>query len=239
MQTITLIFNQLLYRPLFNALVLLYNWIPDFGIAIIILTVLIRLVLFPLNQRSIASQKKMTKLQPKLQQLQRKFKDNKEQLSQVLMAFYRKHQINPLGGCLPVLVQLPILLALFRVFIDGLRPEALTNLYSFVNNPGQINPYFLGLINLAEKSLLLALFAGIFQFIQTKMISPNIKKPVNGMAGAISKQMLYLMPIITVFIAWRFPAGLPLYWITTTLFGIGQQYYVFSKDNPKHSQRTN
>jgi len=229
-------FNVILYQPLFNALVFLYQYLPghDFGVAVIVLTILIRLILYPLMVQSIKSQKTLSELQPKIQEIQSKYKDDKEKQAKAMMELYQKEKINPFGGCLPLLLQLPILIALYQVFWKGLRPEAMKNLYSFIPNPGTIDPTFFGLINLGEASLVLALLVGITQFFQTKMVTPKTAKIKKGdqmsqFSGMMQKQMLYFFPIFTVFILWRLPAAIALYWIITALFSIGQQYLIFKK----------
>jgi len=165
MNTISFLFNEALYRPLFNGLIFLYNAIPphDFGAAIILLTIIIRLILYPLNQKAITSQKALSQLQPQVKELQAKYPTDKVKQSQLLMELYKKNNINPASGCLPLLIQLPILIALYRVLLNGLKPESLSALYSFVSQPGLIDPMFLGLINLAKAYIPLAILAGIFK----------------------------------------------------------------------------
>jgi len=228
-------YQTILYQPLFNALVLLYEHLPghDFGIAVIVLTILIRLILYPLMVQSIKSQKVLSELQPKIQEIQQKYKGDKEKQARETMGLYQKEKINPFGGCLPLLIQLPILIALYQVFWKGLQPGAMVNLYGFVSHPGVIDPTFLGVINLAQASLILAVLAGILQFFQTKMITPKTpksKKEEGQMAqfsGMMQKQMLYFFPIFTVFILWKLPAAIALYWVVTALFSIFQQYLIF------------
>ena len=232
-------FHTILYQPLFNALILIYQYLPgqDFGIAVIVLTILIRVALYPLMVKSLKSQKALSELQPKIQEIQQKYKDNKEQQSKEMMVLYKNEKINPFGGCLPLLLQLPILIALYRVFWKGLSPESMGFLYSFVPNPGTINPSFLGLINMAEPNLILAFVAGITQFFQTKMLLPQQKtsKEKTDQMGQFStmmqKQMLYFFPILTVLILWRLPSAIGIYWIVTAVFSIGQQYVIFKKKN--------
>ncbi|MDO8424797.1 MAG: YidC/Oxa1 family membrane protein insertase [bacterium] len=236
------IFNAVLYQPLFNALVFLYDYLPgrDFGVAVILLTVLIRLVLYPSMVKSLKSQRAMAELQPKIKKIQEDFKNDKERQAKETMALYQKEKINPFGGCLPLLVQLPILIALYRVFWKGFQTEELNNLYSFVPRPEQIDPNFLGgLINLAVPSLVLAFLAGAGQFFQTwyqNKLNPQAsasKGAADQFSGIMQKQMLYFFPVFTVFILWKLPAAIGLYWITTSLFSILQQYLVFKKKNVK------
>lgn len=226
------IFNEFLYHPLFNLLVFLYNTASfgDIGLAIVLMTILIRLVLWPLSQKAIQSQKSLQDLQPKIKAVQEKFKDNKEEQSKALMALYKENKVNPFSGCLPILIQLPIMIALYRVFLKGFDVGSLSMLYPFIKNPGLINPISMGLISLALPSKILAVLAGVFQFWQAKIMMPkkNIpeapKKSDEFMAQAISKQTLYFLPILTVIISWKLPAGLALYWTITTLFTVLQQY---------------
>lgn len=239
------LFNEVLYRPLLNALVFLYNIIPgqDFGIAIIVLTILIRFVLFPLSYKSIKSRKALSALQPKIKEVQKKYKSKEEQ-SRELMKLYKEHKVNPVSGCLPMLVQLPILIALYRVLINVLKPESLSALYSFIKNPGVINSSFLGILDLSKNSPILAILAGASQFFYSKITmkySPSTPQPTSQKGSldiqkTMSKQMIYFMPVITVFIAWNFPAGLPLYWLISTVLGLAQEYYFLRKNHGKDSK---
>ncbi|MFH1575753.1 MAG: YidC/Oxa1 family membrane protein insertase [Candidatus Nealsonbacteria bacterium] len=232
-------FNTVLYQPLFNALILIYLYLPghDFGVAIIVLTILIKLIFYPLGVQAIRSQKALAQLQPKMKEIQEKFKNDKEQQSREMMELYKREKINPFSGCLPLIIQLPILIGLYRVFWNGFGETQLNFLYSFVPNPGQINTMFLGMMDLSQASIVLAILTGIAQFFQSKMMMTTQQKKSTGPTGMsqmMQKQMLYLFPIFTVFILWRLPAAVALYWITTTLFTIGQQYIILKKhDSPR------
>ncbi len=232
------IFNTLLYRPLFNFLVLIYNYLPghDFGLAIIILTLVIRLILYPSSVKSAKSQKALNELQPKIQEIKEKYKGEKEKQARATMELYKKEKINPFGGCLPTLIQLPFLIALFLIFKnfkDGLDFTKLAVLYRFVPSPGIIEePMFLGLVNLAQPNIILAVLAGIFQFIQTKMIMSKSKKSEaksSDFSRMMQKQIVYFFPIITVFILLKLPAAIGFYWIVSSLFLIIQQYFILKK----------
>lgn len=230
-------FNTFLYRPLFNGLILIYNIIPghDLGIAIIVLTAIIRLAFAPLSKKSIQSQKAMSEIQPKIKELQKKYKDNKEEQVKQVMALYKEHKVNPMAGCLPILIQLPILIALYKVFLDGLDINQLSALYGFVQHPQTINVMFLGIVNLsATGNIVLAFLAGLFQFIQTKMMMPKKDLTGNKQQGggldmtSMMGQMTYMMPLLTVYIAWKLPAALALYWIVITVLGIVQHHFTKS-----------
>ena len=231
------IFNITLYKPLFNILVLLYDYIPghDFGVSVIVLTSIIRILLFPLGSQGIRSQRALQEIQPKIKKIQEKYKDNKEKLARATMELYQKEKVNPFSGCLPLLIQLPILLALYRVFWRGLLPGSLVNLYSFVPFPGQINPISLGIINLGKPSVVLAIITGIVQFIQTKMVTPKQEKSnKSGFSDMLQNQMLYFFPAFMVLILLKLPAALALYLIVTSVFTIFQQYVIFKEPLSKN-----
>lgn len=228
------LYNAILFQPLLNLLVFLYDHIGDIGISIIIITILIRIILLYPSFKALKSQKALQELQPKIKKLQEQHKDNKEEQTKALMDFYKENKVNPFSSCLPMLIQLPIIFALYRVFRTGLSEIDTSLLYSFIESPGNINTMFLGIVNMAETNIFLAILAGVLQFVQSKMMLSKNKnnKPVKGagplgdMQGMLGKQMTYLMPAMTVFIAMSLPSGLALYWITTTLFAIAQQYVI-------------
>ena len=159
------------------------------------------------------------------------------------MEFYRQNKINPFGSCLPMLIQMPVLIILYYVFRSGLDTNHFYLLYSSTPRPEGLNTYFLG-TNLAISSIYFAVVAGILQFVQTKMLTPktaankNKTNNTNGATDQIQKvftnQFVYLMPFFTIFIAMTLPAALSLYWIITSLFSIIQQAWIFkfNKNNP-------
>jgi len=148
------------------------------------------------------------------------------------MALYKDKKINPLAGCLPLLIQLPILVALYRVFLDGVKPENLNMLYAFVHNPGELNKIFLGLVEITAKSPWLAFLAGGLQMIQAKVSAKNMPVGGNKELSALSSQMLYFFPVMIIIIGWNLPAGVMLYWVASTLFSIGEQWFV-KRNGPK------
>lgn len=223
------IFSVIFYQPIFNLLVYLYNVIPghDLGLAIIALTLIIRLILYWPSKKSIVSQKELASLQPEIDALKEKYRDDKDKLGPEMMALYKRKKINPFSSCLPMLIQLPFLFAIYRVFYNGLtKTNAMSALYGFVANPGPLNTMAFGFFDLAKKSIFVAVLAGLAQFWQSKMMMG--KKKQTGMAGAMGSQMTYMMPVITIIIGAQFPAGLTFYWLLTTLFSVVQQYIVLS-----------
>lgn len=234
------IFKVIIYQPLYNALIVLYDIIPDLGVGIIILTLIIRFLLIPIARKSIESQKKMQEIQPKIKELQKKYKNDKQRQGVEIMELYKKHGVNPASGCLPMIVQIVFLIALYRVFILGISTGGDASLlYSFVKNPGHLNTIAFGFLDLNKGNFVLAAIAAILQYFQTKMIMAKkeaqpLKAEKNpdepDFSTIMQNQMLYLGPILTFVIGLQFPAGLPIYWITTTLFMIVQQYYIFKKE---------
>ncbi len=234
MTFIKLILKTILYKPLFNALIFLIWLIPGHNVAwaIIILTIVIRIILLPPSLKAARQQKKLRDLQPKIQEIQEKYKDNKEKQAQAMMEFYKTHKVSPLGSCLPLLIQLPILIVLYYVFLNGLGFERFDLLYSFTPRPDVIKTIFLGIDLAKPERWILPVLAGGLQYIQSRqMMPPSKSNQKNDMSQMLSKQMLYIMPLFTVIIAGQFPAAMPLYWIVTTLFGIGQQWWV-DRENP-------
>ncbi len=229
-----LFLKTILYYPLFNALMFLVWLIPNHNVgwAIIGLTVIIRLILLPSSLNASRQQRQMQLLQPKLQAIQEKYKDDKQKQAEELAKFYKDNKVNPLGSCLPLLIQLPILIVLYQVFIHGLDMSRFALLYSWMPRPDFIQTMFFGLDLAKPDKYILPIIAGALQFYQGYQMTPKTepgKQPET--AQMISKQMMYMMPLFTIFIAGRFPAALPLYWVITTLFAIGQQWWVMRENN--------
>ncbi len=230
------IYHALLYQPILNLMVGFYNFLfHDFGLAILALTLIVRGALWPLTHKSLANQKAMLEIQPKIKEVQEKYKDNKEEQAKAMMAVYAEHKVSPLSSCLPLLIQLPLFIALYRVLSAGLKSEGLNDLYSFVSNPGTISTLSLGFLDLSKPSIVLALLAAAAQFWQAKMMQrkdvakhADASKDEDTMA-IMNKQMLYMMPAMTLFIGWKLPAGLTLYWLFTNLAMILQQKIAFKK----------
>lgn len=229
-------FHSFIYQPVYNILVFFYNVVPghDFGVAIILTTLLIKTLFIPLSQKQIESQKKMQELQPKIKELQKKYKDDKEKQTKAIMELYKEHKANPLSGCLPLIVQLIVLIAIYRVIINishaGFSISS-ADLYAFVTNPGAVKHLFLNFIDLTKPNYVFAALSALAQYYQTKMLfqrqneGKSVEKTADepDFASIMNKQMLYLGPGITFFIGVTFPAALSLYWLFSTLFMIFQQ----------------
>jgi len=238
MNPITFAYTEFLFRPLFNLLVGITNLLPthSVGLAIIAVTVLIRILLLPsaIHQARHMhnNQQKMTGLKDKLKEINEKFKDDQTKKAEATMKLYKEAGVNPLGGCLPLLIQLPILIALYRVFLIGLGSDTWHYLYSFVSDPQSIQMMFFG-VNLGEPSLLLGIIAGLAQFFQMRYLTSATPPPAPGgnedsakMMASFQKNMMYIFPVMTVFIAMQLPSALALYWLVATVFAIGQQYFI-------------
>lgn len=228
------IFNLVFFLPLYNLLLWLSAHLPgaDVGLAIIVLTLLVRILLFPLQHRIVKTQAVLKKLEPSLQRLKEKYAADKAEQARQVMALYREHGVNPFAGFLTLLIQLPILLALFWVFKDSFRlnPDWV---YSFITHPDALNPYLLGWLDISSRNYFLALAVGISQFIQMKLASPPLPAPAKGansfgsdLGRSLNWQMRYIMPAMVAFFAGTLPAAISLYWLTSNLFSIVHEWWL-------------
>lgn len=246
-------YNTFLYEPIFNALIYLYHVLPghDLGVAIIVLTLIIKLILFWPSLSALKAQKKLQDTQPKIEAIRKQYKDNKEELGKQLMTFYKENKVNPFSSCLPLIIQLPILIALYNAFFHGLQVDAVTrllandqiaHLYGWlaaIYTAQPINTTMFGVLDLAAKhNIVLAVLAGLAAFFQAKtMQAKRAAIKVEGSkdedtAAILNKQMMYMLPIFTVVFGYQFPAGVTLYWLVSTLFSLGQQLYFLRIKKP-------
>ena len=224
------LYQAVFYRPILNILVYFYETIAgrDFGIAIILVTLLIRLVLYPLFHKGAKHQMTLQRLQPKIKKLQELHKDDKKKQTEAMMELYKEHGVNPFLSIVLLVVQLPILISLYQIILSGLKVGGIgSGLYSFIASPQTINALFLGLVNLKERSLVLVFLAAIAQYFQARLAiyrAPNAGPPSS--VERMAKQMAFIGPIITVVIFYNLPAGVGLYWFVSSLFSIIQQLIV-------------
>ena len=221
-----------LIKPISDLLMFLSKIVPghDLGIVIILLTLIIRLVLFPLSRQSIRAQSKMASHKDQIKEIQAKYKTKEEQ-SRELMKFYKENKINPFSGCLPMIIQLVILIALYQVFIGILNSQ-----------DSSINYIFLGFLDLSKKNVVLAVLAGISQIFASLLAmkrtasipQPGASEKSAAMQKNLNRQMSYILPVFTVFIALKLPAGLALYWVASTTLGVVQDYYLYKKFSPQN-----
>lgn len=236
------LYHAIFLKPIFNALVFLYDAVGDVGVAIILLTIAVRIILFPIFMQSLKSQGALQAIQPKLSKLKEQYKGEREKLAKATMELYRQEKVNPASSCLPLLVQMPVFIALYQAMRIGLENGGAEFIYGFVPHAETIDPLAFGFINFASKSIPIAILAGISQFFQAKMFS--MRKPDVSTAGskdesmlaAMNKQMLYVMPAMTVIVGASFPAGVIFYWLVTNILSIVQQYFFLkpkTAENPK------
>jgi YidC/Oxa1 family membrane protein insertase len=231
--------NTFIYQPIYNALIFIAQHVAlqDVGLAVVILTILIRLVLYPLSKKSIASQYKMKALEPKIQAIKAQNLP-KEEEARKTFELYKTEKINPFSGCLYLLIQIPILFALYRVFMHGIyQPDSL---YAALSTEGLSN-YFLGLVDITKPFLLFAILAGVTQALQA-FLAP---KPMVGgadekgfqaqFAKSMSVQTRYVLPVLIIFIAAKLAAAVALYWTVANLFSIGQELYFRKTIRKQHA----
>ena len=223
------VFHEFLYRPLLNGLVFLYEHVTfgDVGAAIILLTVIIRFILYPLFRKSMRNQMLLQHIQPMVKRIQEEHRDDREKQAKALLELYREHKVNPFSGFLLILVQLPILFALYRVFLNGFSTEAFKDLYAFIPQPETLNAISLGLLNLTEPNIVVVGIAAIAQYFQARLALPKRKPGAEtSPADKIGRQMVYLGPVLTIVVLVNLPSAVGIYWTTTSLFSIVQQWFV-------------
>ena len=233
-----------------NIIVFFYSFTHNYGMAIILMTVLIRVILYPLMQKQMVSMREMQKIQPLMKAVQEKYKNDKERLNKELMALYKEHKVNPMSGCLPLLIQMPILILLFQVLrkfkyyipnteiIDG-GFLWIANQYTVMENGELVTKAGLalserlipfGIFGIEYIGILPFLVAGSM-YLQQKMTSTGgtAAGKDGGSAQQTQKMMTIMMPLMIGFMSFSLPSGLTLYWFTSTLLGIGQQYLINKK----------
>ncbi len=232
-------FKIILYIPFLNLLVFFYNVVPghDLGVSIILLTLSIKLLLLPLSMKAVKGQKELKELQPKLEEIKKKYAKDKESQTKAIMNLYKENKVNPFSSCLPLLIQLPVLIAVFQVFKAGLIDVNLP-IYSFIHNPGALNTLGFGFLILSAPNIFLAIITGIGQYIQASMLSSNrLPKSATNKEGAkdesmmtnMNKQMKFMMPVMTIVIGSTLPSGLMIYWFIGIIFTILEQKIIFRR----------
>ncbi|HVQ45013.1 MAG TPA: YidC/Oxa1 family membrane protein insertase [Candidatus Saccharimonadia bacterium] len=232
-------FNTILVYPIFNLLAILYGFVHDFGFAIIILTAIIRGLLWPLVTRQLHSQRALQELQPELKRIKEQAAGDRTLEGKLTMELYKEREINPFASFLPLLIQLPIFFALFIVLRDIVKPGELAHIVyepvkhlgpiaDIIANKAAFKPTLFNLIDLTKASPILAALAALAQFIQTKQITPKHQK--GDTQAQVMAGMIYVFPALTFFIGLSLPSALPLYWLTASLIAVLQQYLVLRRD---------
>lgn len=216
---------------MFNGLVWLYQTIPlhDLGIAIILLTIIIRIALYPIFKKVLVQQKMTQEIQPEMKAIQKKYAKDQEAQAKAMMALYAEKKFNPLSSIFWLFAQMPILLGIFMVTRDvgmGTAPLA-TALYSFITAPLTLSASFVGILDLSKASILLAIIAAAVQYVQSVMALPKAKEgQVMSDTEKMTRNMTYIAPAITLIFLVNIPAAVGLYWITSSFFSIIQQYII-------------
>jgi YidC/Oxa1 family membrane protein insertase len=232
---ISTVFHAAFYDPIYNALVALVALIPggDVGVAVILLTIVIRLILLPFSLKAARTQRAMKGLEPKLRELKEKHKGNKEQEALETLALYRESEVNPFASIAIVFIQIPVLLALYLVFYHEPFPSInLARVYAFTPIPHAVTLAFLGTLSVAGKSIILAFLAGITQYIQAHMALQGTMKPSdeksmqNDFQRVMGMQLKYVFPFIIGVISYTTSGAIALYFITTNIAGAIQEWYV-------------
>ncbi len=219
------LFNTYIYQPILWLLVFIYQNLSfhDLGIAIVVLTVLIRLVLLPIFYKGAKDQTVIQKIQPHIKKIQLDHKDDKERQAKELMALYQKHRVNPFSSILFLILQLPIFIALFQIFTKEVGASVFGG------------HYFLGFLDLSTKNLILAAIAALLQYWQARIMinskKSDGKEKGKDMGMANQKMMMYMGPVLTLVVLFNLPAAIGLYWSVSNLFSIGQQFYINKKIN--------
>lgn len=233
---ISTVFHAAIYNPLYNGLVYLVGIVPshDMGLAVIALTIIVRIILFPLSRRAVDAQLAMKKIAPEVEEIKKKYKKNSPEQSQAIFALYKERGIHPFASFGLVLIQFPILIGLYWVFYKSGFPKVdMSLLYSFVHVPPAINMEFLGVVNMASRSIPLAVLAAVTQYLYTRIsMGPREKVPegtpieasLSGdMAKSFDLQARYMLPVMIGVIGYTIAAAAPLYWATSNTFMILQE----------------
>ena len=226
------LYHTFFFDPLYNALMLLFKVLPwaDAGIIVIILTILVRSAIFPLSRKAVLTQVKMAEIGPELEAIKEKYKDKAEEQARRTLALYKEKGVNPFSGILVIIIQIPIILALYQIFLHF--PEVNTELlYSFIKAPEHVNTVFLGLLDISAKSALIAFLAAITTYFQFQVSMQGQNKPKgnsfgDNLAKSMQSQMKYFFPVLVFFISYKISGVIALYWLTTNLFSIAQELFV-------------
>lgn len=233
---ISSLFHAVIYVPLYNGLVFLVDIVPahDIGIAVIALTIVVRVVIYPISRRAVRSQIAMKALAPEVEDLKKKFEKNSPEMNKAIWDLYRERGVHPLSGIGLVLIQLPVLFGLYWVFFKGGFPQVdPALLYPFVNAPSAVDMEFLGIVDMAAKhNVVLSALVALSQFVYTRLsMGPRRAKSANieasfseDMARSFDVQARYAFPLMFGGLAYFVAAAVPLYWLTSNLFMIAQEY---------------
>jgi YidC/Oxa1 family membrane protein insertase len=226
--------DLIILNPMINVMVVLTKYLfSNLGLTIIVLTVIIRAAMYPLSRRQLLASKKMQELQPKLVEIQKKYAKDRQKLAKEQMALYKEAGVSPTGCLLPMIIQMPVWIALYQSITRVLAtsPEELLNLsrhlyssWSFVFARVPLNSQFLWLdLGTPDKYILLPILVGVTMWVQQKMTTPNY---TDSQQQSQSQMMLWMMPLLFTFMSLSFNSGLALYWLTSNIISIVMQYFI-------------
>lgn len=232
---ISSLFTNFIYNPIYNALAGLVSVVPggDVGIAIILLTLIIKFALFPLSLKALQTQAAMREIDPELQDLKKKYENNREELAKKTLALLSEKKVNPFASIFLILIQLPIIFGLYFVFLSegsgsGFDPNIL---YSFIPNPESASFMFLGAISLTGKSAIIAFLVAITQYVNGRLMqfAPSGAKEgsiQHDLAKSMQVQMKYVFPVVMGVVAYTISAAIGLYFLVSNIFQLFQELYV-------------
>jgi YidC/Oxa1 family membrane protein insertase len=230
------LYHTFVYDPLYNGLIFLLYVFPwmDAGVAVVIFTIIVRLILYPLSKKAVVTQVRMKELEPQLNKIREATKNDRNAQALQTMALYKNNKVSPFSSFLVLAIQLPIILALYSIFLNsGLPTVNMEILYPFFGHAPFVNMHFLGIINISLSSTLLALLAAASQYFQLHYSISSMQTPGGpsgnaqmDMAANMTKNMKYVFPFIVFFISYKISAVVALYWTVTNLFTLGQELVV-------------
>jgi YidC/Oxa1 family membrane protein insertase len=194
-------------KPMFLVLQYIHDYVGNWGWTIVLVTILIKLILYPLSYKGMVSMNRLKELAPRIKDIQEKYKNDKQKSGAKMMEFYKKEDVNPMGGCLPILLQIPIFFSIYRVLLNSIELKG-AEWTLWITDLAEMDPYFV-----------LPILMGVTMYVQ-QLITPN------QMQDELQKKLFQFLPVIFTFFFLWFPAGLTLYWFINNLFTIAQQYYV-------------
>jgi YidC/Oxa1 family membrane protein insertase len=205
-QSLDLGWFTVLAKPMLHTLKFFYTYIPNYGVGIIFITIILKIIFFPLTHKSYKSMKEMGKLQPKMAALKEKYKNDRDAMNRAVMELYRDHKVNPLGGCLPMLVQIPVFFALYKALMFSIELRHA--------------PFMLWITDLSDKDpyYVTPIIMGATMFIQQKMTPSTMDE--------MQQKIMLALPVVFTFMFLNFPSGLVLYWLVNNILTIGQQMYI-------------
>lgn len=236
-------FNTLIVQPLLNLVLFFYAALPyhDLGLAVIIVTILVRLLVWPLASKQLHSQRAMQKLAPEIAKLRKKAAGDKQKESQMLMELYKEKGISPFASLTPILIQMPLLIAFYYALRHAVTAGDIANMVypaiakmepikDIIANPGTYKPLLFGIVNLAKPNVVIAVLAAVAQYVQTKQIMPKRTTDKADTAAQVAQVSVLLFPFMTFLFAMSLPSALGLYWFVASLVSIFQQWLILRKD---------